>query len=167
VSAPAELDVRRIVRLLSEEQVDFVVIGAIAAILHGSAANTFDLDVAFATDTDNLARLGRVLAALDAKLRGVADDVPFVPDAATLRRVEVLTLSTTAGDFDVLARPKGITRYATLRDRADVFDIDGARVRVASIEDLLVMKRAAGRDKDLGVIGELEALLRLRPAQDG
>lgn len=149
-------------RLLADEHVDFVVIGAIAAILQGSAQNTFDLDISFATDPDNLERLGRVLVALDARLRGVDDDVPFVPDSATLRRVEGLTLETDAGDFDVLARPKGVSRYASLRDRADIFDIDGRRVRVAAVEDLITMKRAAGREKDQPVVAELEAILRLR-----
>jgi hypothetical protein len=161
-AGPPELDAARILRALVEAGVDFVVIGGIAAVLHGSARNTFDLDVCFATDRDNLRRLGAVLTHLDARLRGVADDVPFVPDAETLRRVEVLTLRTAAGDLDVLARPAGTSRYRTLRDRADIFDLDGIAVPVASVEDLLDMKRAAGRPKDAEDVAELEAILRLR-----
>jgi hypothetical protein len=157
-----ELDPGRILSLLVAADVDFVVIGGIAAVLHGSALNTFDLDVCFATDAENLTRLGNVLTELRAYPRGVEPGLPFVPDAETLRKVELLTLRTSAGDFDVLARPKGVSRYATLRDRAEVFDLGGFTVRVAAIEDLMAMKQAAGREKDLAAIGELEAILRLR-----
>jgi hypothetical protein len=157
----AELDPERILRALTERGVDFVVIGGIAAVLHGSARNTFDLDVCFATDQGNLVALGEVLIALGARLRGV-EDVPFVPDAATLRRIEVLTLSTDAGDFDVLARPSGAPRYEALRRRADRFDLGGFSVLVASVEDLVAMKSAAGRPKDREAVAELEAIRRLR-----
>jgi hypothetical protein len=142
--------------------VDFVVIGGVAAVLHGSARNTFDLDICFASDPDNLEALGSTLVGLRAQLRGVSEAVPFVPDAAALRRVEVLTLTTTAGDLDVLRAPSGAPRYDVLRGHADLYDVGGFEVRVASVEDLIAMKTAAGRPKDLGDIEELEAILRVR-----
>jgi predicted nucleotidyltransferase len=159
--ARAELDVARILRALTQRGVDFVVIGGIAAVLHGSARNTFDLDLCFATDAANLDALGEVLVSLHARLRGV-DDVPFVPDAATLRRIEVLTLSTDAGDLDVLARPSGAPTFDILRRRADRFDVGGFAVLVASVDDLIAMKTAAGRPKDREVVAELETIKRLR-----
>jgi Nucleotidyl transferase AbiEii toxin, Type IV TA system len=164
VSAPqrAELDLERLLRTLVDGKVDFVVIGGVAAVLHGSARLTFDLDICFASDPANLDSLGAVLMALDARLRGVPDDVPFVADSATLKRVDVLTLTTSAGDLDVLRVPSGAPRYDVLRAHADRFDVGGFEVRVASIEDLIAMKTAAGRDKDRADIGELEAILRLR-----
>ena len=130
--------------------------------LHGSPRNTFDLDVCFATDAANLEALGRVLVALDARLAGVEDDVPFVPDAATLHRIELLTLVTSAGRLDVLGRPTGSPPFRLLRDRADRFDVGGFLVRVAAIEDLIAMKETARRPKDLADIAELEAILRIR-----
>lgn len=141
---------------------DFVVIGGIAAVLHGSARNTFDLDICFAADPGNLEALGSTLVGLDAQLRGVAERVPFVPDAAALRRVDVLTLTTAAGDLDVLRAPSGAPRYDVLRNHADRYDIGGFEVNVASVEDLIAMKTAAGRPKDLGDVEELEAILRVR-----
>lgn len=142
--------------------VDFVVIGGIAAIVHGSPRNTFDLDICFATDEANVEALGRVLVGLDAKLKGVEDEVPFTPDAATLRKVEVLTLATRAGEIDVLAKPKGAPGYEALRRNAERFDIAGSVVRVASLPDLMAMKHAAGRPRDKADLEELEAISRLR-----
>jgi hypothetical protein len=164
VSIPkrAELDLERLLRALVDGKADFVVIGGIAAVLHGSARATFDLDICFANDAANLDALGRVLTGLGARLRGVAEDVPFIADGATLKRVDVLTLTTIAGDLDVLRVPSGAPRYDVLRAHADRFDVGGFEVRVASVEDLIAMKTAAGRDKDLSDVAELEAILRLR-----
>lgn len=156
------LDATELLRRLTARGVDFVVIGGIAAVLHGSARITQDLDVCFATDDGNLLTLGRVLTDLGARLRGVAEDVPFVADAPTLRRVEVLTLVTELGALDVLARPSGAPGYERLRQRADRFELDTFTVLVASIDDLLAMKRAAGRPKDLADVVELEAIVQLR-----
>jgi hypothetical protein len=156
------LSADEILRLLVERGVDFVVIGGIAAVLHGSARNTFDLDICFATDNANLDALGDVLLALGARLKGLREDVPFVPDARTLRQVEVLTLITSLGELDVLARPPGAPAYEQLRRHADRYDLGGFNVSVASIDDLIAMKEAAGRPKDLLDIEELEAIKRLR-----
>jgi hypothetical protein len=144
--------------------VDFVVIGGIAAVLHGSAHATYDLDICYATDSGNLDALGEVLLELGARLKGVDDQVPFVPDASVLRRVELLTMVTREGELDVLARPAGSTGYEALRRNADRFDLDGFSVLVASIDDLIAMKQAAGRRKDLAAIEELEAIHRLGPS---
>jgi hypothetical protein len=157
-----EFDPTRLLRAFVDARVDFVVIGGVAAILHGSARNTFDLDICFAGDAGNLEALGATLVALGARLRGVRDPVPFVPDAAALKRADVLTLATTAGDLDVLRAPSGAPRYDVLRGHADRYDVGGFEVRVASVEDLVAMKTAAGRPKDLGDVEELEAILRLR-----
>ncbi|MBJ7521532.1 MAG: nucleotidyl transferase AbiEii/AbiGii toxin family protein [Solirubrobacteraceae bacterium] len=157
-----ELQADELLRRLAERRIDFVVIGGIAMILQGSGRNTFDLDLCFATDANNLRLLGEALVELGASLRGVDDDVPFVPDARTLARVDVLTLHTRLGNLDVLRRPAGAPTYERLRTGADVYDIGGIEVRVASVDDLLAMKRAAGREKDLVDVSELEMIKRLR-----
>ena len=157
-----ELRASFILGLLTAHGVDFVVIGGIAAILHGSPRVTRDLDVCFARDDANLTVLGRALVVLRAKLRRVDDDVPFTPDADTLRRVQTLTMETVAGHFDILAAPDGAPPYERLRRNADRYDLGAFAVLVASIDDLIAMKRAADRPKDRADIGELQAIARLR-----
>jgi Nucleotidyl transferase AbiEii toxin, Type IV TA system len=156
------LSADEILRRLVERGVDFVVIGGIAAVLHGSARNTFDLDICFATDDANLAALGDVLTALGARLKGADEEVPFVADVRTLRNVGLLTLVTSLGELDVLSRPPGAPTYRELRSNADRYDLGAFNVSVASIDDLIAMKQAAGRAKDLLDIEELEAIKRLR-----
>lgn len=150
-----------ILRRLIARGVDFVVIGGIAAVLHGSAQATYDLDICYATDLGNLAALGEVLVELGARLKGVEDPLPFAPDESTLRRIELLTMVTDEGELDILARPAGSPGYDALRRNADRFDLDGFSVLVASIDDLIAMKQAAGRRKDLAAVEELEALKHL------
>jgi hypothetical protein len=135
----------------------------VAVVVQASPRFTRDLDICYATDAANLERLGVLLVALDAKLRGVDEDVPFVPDVRTLRRTQMLTLATREGDLDLLVDPAGSPGYAALRRRADVIELAGASIRIASLEDLIEMKRAAGRPQDEVDIESLEiARSRLR-----
>ena len=157
-----ELRADEILRQLTARGVDFVVIGGIAAVLHGSPSTTYDLDVCYATDPGNLAALGEVLRELDVQLRGIDDELPFTPDGEALRRVELLTLVTKFGELDLLSNPVGSPGYQALRRRADRFDLGGFSVLVASIDDLIAMKTAAGRTKDLAAAQELEAIKELQ-----
>jgi len=88
--------------------VDFVVVGGLAAVLHGSSRITQDLDVIYSPEPANLEILGQALLELDAKLYGIAEDVPFVPDARTLAQTEILTLATRLGKLDLLLVHRGL-----------------------------------------------------------
>ncbi|MGH2723260.1 MAG: hypothetical protein ACRDI0_03170 [Actinomycetota bacterium] len=164
--------------VLVKHRVRFVVIGGYAAQLRGSPSLTQDTDVCYARDDENLDRLAAALRALDASLRGAPASVPFVLDVNTLRAGDHFTFDTEAGALDILGTPSGIPGGFEELDRAaDDMDLGaGFTVRVASIDDLIRMKRAAGRPKDLievEVLGALrdeiddQALARRRAARRG
>jgi hypothetical protein len=149
---------------LADAGVRFVVIGGVAARLHGSPSFTEDIDVCHARDAANLDRLSAALDGLHARLRGIAEDVPFILDARTLAAGGNFTFVTDAGDVDVLALPAGVDGYEDLARNAEELDVGGFVVKVCSLDDLIRMKRAAARPKDLA---ELEILYALRAELNG
>jgi predicted nucleotidyltransferase len=151
---------RRMLGVLTVVGVDFVVIGGYAAVLHGSPRVTRDVDVCYATDKANLIALARVLRELNARPGGVEEKPPFALDEVRLARTELL--ETDAGRLDLMTGPAGSPGYDRLRANAARYDIGGFLVKVAELEDPLVMKAAAGRPKELADIAELEAIARLR-----
>ncbi|MEX0989053.1 MAG: hypothetical protein WD206_01990 [Actinomycetota bacterium] len=144
---------------LQRHEVRFVMIGGFAGAILGSGVLTQDLDLCYRRDDENLERLVAALEELDARLRGVEEDVPFVLDAATLRNGDSFTFQTTAGPIDIIGTPSGTNGFHDLEAAALDMDLgDGVRVRVASIDDLMRMKRAAARPKDLIHLEQLAAL---------
>ena len=135
----------------------------LAGRLLGSPTLTRDLDICHATDSTNLTALVNVLQRFNARLRGTDRPVPLHLDVRSLARADSFTFTTDAGDLDLLARPAGTEGFEDLVRSAEATDLDGLTVLVASIEDLIRMKRAAGRPKDLI---ELEVLGALRDELD-
>jgi hypothetical protein len=133
---------------LLDHRVRFVLIGGYAGALRGSPIITGDVDICYARDDENLERLAEALRSLDARLRGALPDVPFQLDARTLRAGDHFTFSTAAGPLDVLGTPSGTKGFRDLDANATDELVDGLTIRVASIEDLIRMKRASGRAKD-------------------
>ena len=162
-----ELHLEALLRALVSHGVDFVIVGGIAVIAHGSARITRDLDICYATDQSNLDVLGAALLDLGARLRGVEEEIPFVPDGRSLRRTTILTLDTNHGWIDLLAAPSGAPPYAALRQRAERVTFGNIAVLVASLDDLESMKRAAGRPRDLVDVEEIEVIRRLRRRAPG
>ncbi|MEJ7797425.1 MAG: nucleotidyltransferase [Solirubrobacteraceae bacterium] len=157
-----DLNVSSLLRRLADAGVDFVVIGGVAVIAHGYERNTKDLDICYSPDHANLEALGDMLVGLGARLRGIPEEVPFIPDAATLRRMQILTLDTPHGGLDLLVDPQGSPGYQALKSNAEPIDFEGFEVLIASIEDLLTMKRAANRPRDHPDIDALTTIQRMR-----
>lgn len=166
---PAPLDAGRILATLRRHDVRFVVIGGIAAQAWGSPSLTGDLDICYDRAPDDLPRLAAALKELGARLRGpgVPPDLPFKLDAKTLELGDHFTLATDAGDLDCLGTPAGTLGYQDVAAESAEIDLYGGSVRVVSLEDLMRMKRAAGRAKDraeLEILGALRDELERRGA---
>jgi hypothetical protein len=135
-------------KVLIDHQVRFLLIGGFAAVIRGSPVITGDLDICYARDDANLRKLAKALRELKATLRGAPPDLPFLLDAQTLMNGDHFTFSTRAGPLDCLGTPAGTAGFRDLDTDATDEDLDGLTVRVASLDDLIRMKRAAGRLKD-------------------
>ncbi len=164
---PAALDPDCIFRTLGDHEVDYVLVGGLAAVLHGSTAMTNDADICPAGDPENLDRLAEALRDLDARLRVPAspDGVRFDPHPALLASMATLNLTTRCGDLDLALVPEGTTGYGELVAHCVAFELAGCRVQVAALRDIIRSKEAAGRPKDhltLPILRALEEEIRDR-----
>ncbi|MGH8972778.1 MAG: hypothetical protein ACRD0C_06185 [Acidimicrobiia bacterium] len=164
------LDPERIVEVLDRHGVRYVLVGGMGARAHGATRRTYDLDLCPAWHPDNLECLAAALCELDARLRGIPDDVVFPPiTGATLRGIEFGTWTTAAGDLDTLHDIPSTDRqhpntYDELVQRATTREFLGCTIYVADLADIIASKEAAGRDKDRAALPELRALQAARLA---
>jgi len=147
-----------IFQVLFRHHVRFVLIGGFAGRLWGSNTLTNDLDICYARDRPNLEALAAALRNLGATLRGAPRDLPFLLDALTLERGDHFTFETRFGDLDCLGTPAGSKGFQDLVDGSTEMVVDSARVLVAALQDLIRLKRTAGRPKDLVEVEILAAL---------
>jgi hypothetical protein len=147
-----------VLRLLGRHRVRYVLIGGLAAVTHGAPLVTQDVDICYARDPGNLERLADALREVHAELRGADPGLPFRLDAKTLARGDSFTFATVIGAIDILLTPAGTEGYDDLVRTAERYELFGHRVLVAAVDDLIRMKRAAGRPKDLLAVEELGAL---------
>lgn len=149
----------RLLQSLAEARVDFIVVGGIAGGLHGAARTTYDLDVVYARDPQNLARLVGALGPLDPYPRGAPAGLPFRWDTDTLARGLNFTLTTSAGDIDLFGEVTGGGSYEHLLPHTVEVEAFGVTCRCVTLPKLIALKRAAGRPRDFDAIAELEVLL--------
>jgi len=160
--ASHDLDVPALFGVLAQHRVRFVVIGGIAANMLGSTTVTRDLDICYAREPADLEALAGALRELSVTLRGAEADLPFKLDARTLRSGLNFTFRSALGDFDCIGEASGVFTYVSLAPNAETVTVDGRDIAVASLDDLIRMKRAAGRIKDLIEVENLSALREVR-----
>ena len=148
----------RLLETLVGNDVRFVVVGGVAATVHGSARLTQDLDVVYARDEANLSRLVEALWPLQPYPRGAPEGLPFTWDVETLAAGLNFPLTTTLGDLDLLGEIAGGGGYRKLVDDAIVVQLDEFDFLCLALQRLIDVKRAAGRPKDLEAIAELEII---------
>ncbi len=158
-------DFRVLIQALCESEVRFVLVGGVAATLHGSARLTQDVDIVYSRDADNLGRVARALAPLEPYLRGAPPGLPFQLDEQTLAGGLNFTLTTSAGDLDLLGEIAGGGGYDDLILHTIEVELFGARCRCLDLPTLIAAKIAAGRPRDLDAIAELRALLDEGPTK--
>ena len=151
-----------VLRVMHEHHVRCIVIGGWAAILHGAARTTNDVELVCARDPDNLKALSEALGSRRPYLRGAPPGLPFRWDQRTIQGGLNFTLTTSLGDLDLLGEVPGGGTYEQLLPFTQEITIDGVPERVVTLERLIQLKRAAGRPKDLEAIAELQALLEER-----
>ena len=159
VSQPPEFRPRQLLEALRAHDVDFVLIGGMAGVARGSSYPTYDVDIAYARDRENLVRLAAALVELRARLRGAPPDLPFILDAKTLESGAHFTFQTRYGALDILTDASGSPDYEELKRAAGApVDVEGVAVRVCSLDHLIAMKEAAGRPKDLLMASEYRVI---------
>jgi predicted nucleotidyltransferase len=152
-------DFGRLLQILTEGGVRFILVGGVAATVHGATRLTLDLDVVYSRDSENLQRLASALASYRPYLRGAPPGLPFRWDAETLQRGLNFTLTTTVGDIDLLGEITGGGSYDELLPNSLSVRIFDVECQCLDLKKLIQVKRAAGRAKDFDAIAELEAIL--------
>jgi hypothetical protein len=156
---PPKVDSKAAMAAFNRHQVEYVVIGGISAIAHGSAMLTKDTDFCYRRTKANIARMVEALSALHAQPRNFEAALPFSLDVATIWNGDTFTFMTDAGNLDCLGVPAATAGYSDLLKNATLMDFgDGVTAHVCSIDDLIRMKTAAGRPKDLYAVENLKAL---------
>ena len=151
-------DFEALLEALADAGVEFILVGGLAAIAHGSARLTQDVDVVYARHEGNLTKLTDALARHEPYLRGAPPGLPFKWDTSTLLHGLNFTLETSLGDIDLLGEITGGGRYEDLLTHTIELQLFDRSVLCLDLEMLIKTKRAAGRPKDLEAIAELEAL---------
>ncbi|HEY9868216.1 MAG TPA: hypothetical protein V6D08_03555 [Candidatus Obscuribacterales bacterium] len=157
---------RQILPLLVKNDVRFIVIGGGAGVAHGLARATYDVDVVYARDVENLRNLAAALEPYQPYLRGAPPGLPFRWDVETIRAGLNFTLTTTLGELDLLGEVAGGGDYEKLLADSEEFELFGVRCRFVTLEKLIQLKRAAGRPQDFEMIAQLQALLEERRASE-
>jgi hypothetical protein len=158
------LNAPRILRALTDGRVEFVVVGAMAMVTHGSAHVTYDLDLCYARTPENMARLAEALATLHPSLRSAPPGLPFHFDAATIAAGLNFALCTASGPLDLFAEIAGVGAYDEVLARSGVHEIYGLPTRVLSLDGLIAAKQALSTPKDRIHLLELLELKKILDA---
>jgi hypothetical protein len=156
------MNLARMVQEMADAQVEFVIVGGWSAILHGSSYTTRDLDVCFLRTRANVEKLVKVLAPFRPRLRDFPAGLPFVWDAITLQNGTLFTLTTELGSLDLLGEVLGIGDFAAVWAVSVPIEAFDRQIWTLDLAALIRSKKAAGREKDLAIVPELEGLLEAK-----
>jgi hypothetical protein len=160
-------DPKHLITALHLNQVRYVIIGGIAAEIHGAEQKTGDFDICYDRSSDNLDAIISAISELHPKLRGknLPESLPFQFDSQTLKSGLNFTLRTDAGDLDLLGFVQGLGEFQDAFDASEEILLYEIPCRVLKIDPLIATKRAANREKDRAMILELEAIKSLKKSE--
>ncbi len=162
---PVESDFLQILTVLHRHEVDFVIVGGIAAILQGSPVMTEDLDLVYSTEPDNVSRLAHAVREIEARYRDPAGRI-IEPDEAKLASLRINLLDTRLGKLDLLWTIGNGAAFIDLLPRCETFEVAGLRLSVIPLEVLIEAKEIADRPKDRQALPFLRQLLALQQGNE-
>lgn len=148
----------QLLQRLCDADVDFVVVGGFAALVHGSTLVTRDLDICAVLSHEDVAKLRDTLRDLNPTHRLTPQRLSFLTNPDSGVPVQNLYLETEIGTVDVLSSIRGVGDFERVREGSVELQIFGRRCRVISLDDLIRAKEAMGREKDLLAVKELRAI---------
>ena len=155
---------REILEHLNKHEVEYIVVGGVAAVIQGAPITTFDLDALVRISDDNASRLSLALDELDARFR--EHQSTLKPTKDDILAGGHLLLLTRAGPLDVLGFIGNDNRYEDLMHLTSEVAMSIGKFRVLELEELIRQKRATDRPKDRAVIELLEEALRHQKRED-
>ena len=161
------VDLAQIIPPLVRAKVDFILIGGMAGILHGSARVTFDVDLVYSRTHENIERLAAALAPHRPYLRDAPPNLPFAWNAKTIRHGLNFTLTTALGDLDLFGEVAGDETYSALLPHSFEVEAFGVRFKCIDLPTLIRIKEAADRPKDREAVTELRVLLEESEEKQG
>jgi hypothetical protein len=161
-----ETDFPLVLRTLAKAQIDFITVGAIAAIAQGIILTTDDVDVLYSRSAENLRRIVAALSPFEPYFRGAPPGLPFQLDERTLRNGLNFTFETSMGNIDLLGEVSGGGTFEQVKPFAEIQTAFGVQFLSVGLEKLILLKRAAGRPKDFEMVARLEALRQEKIAAD-
>jgi hypothetical protein len=153
-----------IFRSLADHQVEFLLVGGLAATAHGASIITVDTDICFRQTAENCDRLARCLESIEAEIYPPRPE-PIPITGELLRTYRIIHLRTRAGRLDVMASVPGLGRYEEISPGATIITVGDLRIPMLSLDQLIRAKQALDQAKDREHLDQLLAIRKLR-AQD-
>lgn len=156
------MDADLLLERLLDGGVDFVIIGGVAAVLHGSTLLTRDLDVCIPLGAESLMKLQAALRSLNPRVKTSVGLVPLELDVTRAGQLRNIYISTDEGRLDCLGYVDGLGDYAAVLRESQEIQLGRRRVRLLGIDGLIRSKEAAGRPHDMQTVAQLRAIRERR-----
>lgn len=151
-----------LLKVLIDAEIDFVLVGGFASVVYGSSFVTRDLDICALVTPEQIEKLRQCLKDFHPKHRMTPKKLSFLEFPAETKGVNNIYLETDLGVLDIISQVTGVGAYPEIKAKAVEIALYGKKCKIIALDDLITSKKAMGRDKDLAVVKELEAVKKSR-----